>query len=254
MSSPLVSIITATTGREQLINCVKSVKAQTYKNIQHIVVPDGPDPEAKIIEMVMNHPEGRVLQYSNAELAYVMMPYSIGKDRYNGHRIYGAMTYVAEGEYFIYLDDDNTLSPTHVEDCLRVIQEGSTWSFSFRNIVSTSGEFLCKDDCESLGIYPSVIHPQDYFLDVNCYFLPKMIAVAMSPVWHCKFRESGQPEIDRKMMAFLRHHFPNYDGTYKYTVNYAVGGSALSVAPDFFVQGNAEMLRRYNGNLPWKKI
>jgi hypothetical protein len=26
----------------------------------------------------------------------------------------------------------------------------------------------------------------------------------------------------------------------------------LSVQPDFFKQGNAEMLRRYNGVLPWK--
>lgn len=246
MSAPLVTIVTATTGRERLAECVKSVKAQTHKNIEHIVVADGKEPEHRVYDLIDNA--------GMPEPTYIIgMPKSIGKDRYNGHRIYGAGTYQMDGDYIIYLDDDNTLDPTHVEDCLRVIQEGSTWSFSFRKIVDAEGTFLCQDDCESLGLWPSIIHPQDYFIDVNCYFLPRMIAVAMSPVWFCKFREPGQPEIDRKMMAFLRHHFPNHDSTYKYSVNYAVAGSGLSVTPDFFVHGNAAMLQRHNGKLPWVK-
>ena len=73
----------------------------------------------------------------------------------------------------------------------------------------------------------------------------------MAPLWYCKFREPGQPEIDRKMIAWLRHYFPKYECTYKYTVNYAVASSGLSVTPEFFERGNAEMLKRYNGEGPW---
>jgi len=29
----------------------------------------------------------------------MLLPYSIGKDRWNGHRIYGAGTYIADGDY-----------------------------------------------------------------------------------------------------------------------------------------------------------
>ena len=36
-----VSIITATVGKPQLANCIESVRNQTYKNIEHIVVVDG---------------------------------------------------------------------------------------------------------------------------------------------------------------------------------------------------------------------
>ena len=48
----------------------------------------------------------------------------------------------------------------------------------------------------------------------------------------------------------LRQMAPNYDCTYEYTVNYLAGNTPLSVQPEFFVQGNAEMLQRYSGTLP----
>lgn len=235
---------------------MESVMDQTYEGaIEHIVAIDG---SAAAIAYA-NLGQAKRLYYKASKhekdrrllLNYLPIPY--GKDRWNGHRIYGGFTHLSDGEYLIYLDDDNYLEPTHVADCLRVIEEGSTWSFAFRNIVSQDGTFLCKDDCESLGIYPSILHPQDFFIDVNCYFLPRKVAMAISPVWFCKFREPGQPEIDRRIAFALRQNFPNYDSTYKYTVNYAMGGSGLSVQPDFFLQGNAAMLARYNGVLPWKK-
>ena len=247
----MITIVTATTGREQLVRCVKSVKDQTYQNIEHIVVADGPDATHRVYDLIDNAgmPDPTHL---------IGLPKSVGKDRYNGHRIYGAGTFLMDGDYIIFLDDDNWLEPTHVENCLRACHlanpiYGFSWAFSFRNIVDRAGNFLCQDNCESLGKWPSIIHPQDYFVDVNCYFLPRNMAVVMAPVWFCKFREPGQPEIDRKMMAFLRQHFPAYESTYKYSVNYTVGNTDLSVTPDFFVQGNAAMLQRYNGNLPWVK-
>lgn len=255
MSSPLVTIITATTGREHIKRCVKSVKEQTYQNIEHIVVADGLDPQARVIDMLLNDEDGEILQHSDdGKLLYLDLPKSVGKDRYNGHRIYGGCTFFADGEYVMFLDDDNYLEPTHVEHCLNAIWGGAAWTYSFRNIVDLEGNFLCQDNCESLGLWPSVLHPQDYFVDVNCYFLSRSIAVAIAPVWFCKFREPGQPEIDRKIMHLLRNHFPNYDSTYKYTVNYTVGNTGLSVTSDFFKAGNAEMLNRYQGKLPWLKI
>lgn len=246
MGQPLCTIITATTGNPRLDFNIQTVRDQTYRDVQHLLVVDGPEHAAKV-ESIVN---GRI---SHDRLDIIYLPYPTGKDRFNGHRIYGAGTYLAKGDYVIFLDDDNTLQPTHVEDCLKVIRSGKDWAYSFRNIVQPNGFMLCQDDCESLGKWPSVIHSQDYFIDVNCYFLPKMISVAMSPVWYCKFREPGQPEIDRKMMGFLRQCYPNFDCTYNYTVNYTVGNTGLSVTSDFFKQGNAEMLRRYNGNLPWHK-
>jgi len=153
----------------------------------------------------------------------------------------------------MFLDDDNYISADHIQNCIDAIKAGNQWSYSFRNIVNKNQEFLCEDNCESLGKWASILHPEDFFIDVNCYFLPKLLAVAMSPVWWRKFREPGQAEIDRAMIHVLKQMAPKFDTTYKYTVNYTVGNSQLSVQPEFFQRGNAEMMRRYNNNLPWSK-
>jgi len=247
---PLVTVITATTGNPLLNKCIESVRNQTWGNVQHLVTIDGPERSAKAYEIIGGLPEYKKDGY---RLDVIDLPYSIGKDRWNGHRIYGSGTFVADGDFLIFLDDDNDLDPTHIQDCYDVIQKGNDWAFSFRKIVDNQHNFLCEDNCESLGKWPSILHPQDYFVDVNCYFLPRLLAVSMVPVWYCRFREPGQPEIDRKMMHFLRQVAPKYDTTYKYTVNYTVGNSGLSVQREFFDRGNAEMLKRNNGVFPWKK-
>lgn len=250
----LVTVITATTGRPELANCIKSVANQTYPNVQHLVYSDGPDTWMKTADAIFKS------NVKGDSLNVIYLPYSIGKDRYNGHRIYGSGTYVADGEYIIFLDDDNTLDPNHIEDCMGIMgtahwtKSKAAWSYSLRKITTVAGEFLCNDDCESLGKWPSILDPRDYFIDVNCYCLPRMLAVQVSPIWHRKFREPGQPEVDRLLCHALRQIAPNFDCTGKYSVNYAVASnSQLSVKPEFFTNGNAEMLKRYNGVLPWHK-
>ncbi|MGH2613478.1 MAG: hypothetical protein ACRDFB_10590, partial [Rhabdochlamydiaceae bacterium] len=100
-----------------------------------------------------------------------------------------------------------------------------------------------------------VIDSKDYFVDVNCYFLPRVLAVQISPVMFRRFRVPGQMEIDRAMCLVLRQIAPNYDCTYKYTTNYTVASNnQLSVKPEFFIRGNSIMLQKYNGELPWKKL
>jgi glycosyltransferase involved in cell wall biosynthesis len=252
VNAPLVTIVTATTGNPILSNCLQSVKNQTYANIQHLVMVDGPERATAAYAEIE---ESAVLTQTRKgyRCDVIDLPYSIGRDRWNGHRIYGSGTYIADGDYIMFLDDDNTLAPDHVQSCLDVISGGNDWSFSFRNIMDREQNFLCQDNCESLGKWASVLHPEDLFVDVNCYFLPRKLAVTISPVWFRKFREPGQLEIDRVISHFLRQIAPKYDSTYKYTVNYTVGNTENSVQKEFFEKGNANMLQRYGGKLPWIK-
>jgi hypothetical protein len=245
----LVSIITATTGNPILKKNIESVRNQTYKNIQHIIFVDGyhSAKNASNVLLQMEFPSLNVL-----EETVIQLPYSVGKDRWNGHRMYAAGTYLCEGEYVMYLDEDNFLEPNHVEECMKVISSGKDWTFSFRKIVDKEGNYICNDDCESLGSWPSVLDQRDYFIDVNCYFLPKLLAVHLSPIWYRKAREPGVPEVDRVLCPTLRDVAPNNQGTHKYTVNYTVGNTQLSVQDNFFLQGNKIMLDRYNGKLPWR--
>jgi hypothetical protein len=185
----------------------------------------------------------------------LVLPYPTGTDRYNGHRVYGGTTYFADGDYHLWLDDDNVLEPDHIEKLVKLVQENNLdWAYSLRKIIDKDGNVLCLDDCESLGMWASILHPQDFFVDVNCYFVKKQVAVQITPVWYRKFREPGQMEIDRAIAAVLMH--PNnklkFDCTRDYTVRYRVGNTGLSVQAEFFLKGNEAMLQRHNGKLPWK--
>jgi hypothetical protein len=244
-----VTVITATVGNPLLGHNLRSVANQTHKDVQHLLVVDGEEHWQKVHDHIYQ------LEVEGVDLEHVdilAMPFSIGKDRWNGHRIYAAGAFQAEGQFIIYLDDDNSLEPTHIQDCLEVIGKGNDWAYSFRNIVDKEHKFLCRDDCESLGKWASVLNPQDFFIDVNCYFIPTTLAIHLGPAWYRKFREPGKPEVDRVLAHTLMNNNLKYDTTYGYTVNYTVGNTQNSVQPEFFAQGNAEMRRRFPDGLPWK--
>lgn len=244
-----VSIITATIGKRQLANCIESVRKQRYKDLEHIIVVDGRD-RFNDAKEVLNACEFG----SGWNEHTIILPYATGTDRYNGHRIYGAATYIANGDYHIWLDDDNSLEPTHVEDLVNLVKtKNLDWAYSFRQIVNDEGEFVCYDDCESLGMWKSVIN--DYFVDLNCFFVKKEVAVGMSPVWYRKAREPGVIEIDRAISAILmsEQNKLKYDCTRNYTLRYRAGSTGISVQTDFFLRGNDAMLKYYNNDLPWKK-
>ena len=245
-----VSVITPTTGNSFLKDCIESVRNQTYKNVEHIVVVDGQSrwKAADPILYDAQFPRGGA---SNDQL--IVLPKPTGTDRYNGHRVYGGVTYFADGDYHLWLDDDNMLEPDHIEKLVNLVQEKNLdWAYSFRKIIDKDGKFLCLDDCESLGMWASILDPRDFFVDVNCYFVKKQVAVGMSPVWYRKFREPGQMEIDRAIAHVLMNNNLKFDCTRDYTVRYRVGNTGLSVQAEFFIQGNQKMLERHNGKLPWK--
>jgi len=243
---PLVTVITAHGGNRLLAKCVESVAAQTYPNIQHLVVADGPHTWELARATVAPYVE------AGRRIDLIQLPYAIGTQRWNGHRIYGAGTFIADGDYLAFLDDDNTFAPEHIQNCIDVCRRGGRqWSYSLRNIVDRDGRFVCRDDCESLGQWPSVLNDQDYMVDVNCYFLPRLLAVQVVPLWFNRFREPGQPGVDRIICHALRRIAPDFDCTFRYTVDYLAGNTANSVRPDFFLRGNAQMLQRHGGRLPW---
>jgi len=237
-----VSIITPTTGNPYLAECITSVRAQTYKNIEHIVVVDGRERWERAEEILT------AAEFPNGVNEHVcVLPYPTGTNRYNGHRVYG--------DYHIWLDDDNAIEPDHVENLVKLVQEKNlSWAFSLRKIIDKDSNIICLDDCESLGLWHSILSPNDFFVDVNCYFVKKEVAVGMSPVWYRKFREPGQMEIDRAIASVLMAKQNNlkYDCTRDYSVKYRVGNTGLSVQGEFFLRGNEAMLKIHNGKLPWK--
>lgn len=245
-----VTVITATVGNPLLFECIASVARQLklVPDVRHLIIVDGPEHTHKLKSIV---DEIRRLDISTSHIDFVYLPYSIGKDRWNGHRIYAAGAFMVDSKFIIYLDDDNTLTPTHIHNCLDTINQGNDWCYSFRNIVDKDQKFICKDECESLGKWASVLDPKDFFIDVNCYFIPTKLAVHLGPAWYRKFREPGMPEVDRVLSHVLMNNGLKFDCTYKHTVNYTAGNTPNSVQLDFFLNGNKSMRKKYPDGLPW---
>jgi glycosyltransferase involved in cell wall biosynthesis len=238
-----VTVITATTGSNYLTKNILSVQAQTYTDIQHLVVVDGQEHVVKVTEQL------KLLNQPNIDL--LVLPYPTGTEQYNGHRIYGASTYLAKGDYVCFLDEDNWIDTDHVKSLMNTIKDGG-WACSLRKIVDSDGKFICNDDCESLGNWRSVLN--DYFVDVNCFFLPKPLALELSPIWYRRARHpDDQPEVDRALTSTLKDNKIDCNVTGTYTVNYRAGNRADSVQGQFFKQGNEIMKQQYNGDFPWRK-
>lgn len=245
---PLVTVITPTTGNIFLYDALVSIREQTYKNIEHYVVIDGVERQEKAMCILKNFPEVKLLT----------LPYPTGKDNfaeskyfYNGHRIHAAATYLCNGKYISFLDEDNYYEPDHISSCVDLVKKGYDWVYSLRNIIGQDKKFICQDNCESLGRWRSVINSN--LIDVGCYFLSKVSALIISPLWYRRARHPNeQPEADRIIADTLMKNIPNFECTYKYTLNYRVGSRHDSVQGKFFEEGNALMLKAYNGLLPWK--
>ena len=245
-----VSVITATTGNARLADCIESVRNQTYKNIEHVVVVDGLSRWESVSEIL------DALEFPNGSNEHVIvLPHPTGLNRFNGHRIYGGFSFLASGDYIAWVDDDNEFTPNHIESLVRITEEKKLdWAYSLRQIVDSEGKFICNDDCENLGKYKSVIN--DHFVDVSCFFVRRELAVNIAPVWYRQARPpQGVMEVDRALTAVLMHEQNKlkFDTNNDYTVKYRVGSTGISVQADFFINGNAEMLKRYAGKLPWKQ-
>lgn len=241
-TKPLVTVVTATTGARCLKDACESVANQTYKNIEHYVVVDGVERGEASLQILKNYPNSKLL----------ILPYATGKDNYNGHRIYGAATYLSNGKYICFLDEDNHLDYRHVESCVDLVMQGYEWVYSLRKIIGKEGNFICHDDCESLGKWKSVL--DDNFVDVGCWFLSKPSALMVSPLWYRRARHPNeQPEVDRIITQTLMQHAPKFECTGEYTLNYRVGNRADSVQAKFFIQGNKKMAETHGESFPWRK-
>jgi glycosyltransferase involved in cell wall biosynthesis len=241
--NPRVTIVTPTTGNPLLRHALDGVARQTYSPIQHLVVIDGAERAAAARAIIGDRP-----------VDILELPHATGKDRFNGHRIYGASPFLASGELIAFLDEDNWPEPDHIMSLVDVLAKGNDWAYSFRRIVLPDGLFVCNDDCESLGKWPSVHGGEDYLVDVNCYLLPKTLAVTCAPVWYRKAGDPNVMEVDRALTRLLREKAAGYDGSYKYTMNYRTGNTGLSVTADFFIKSNAIVAKRYGSALPWKSV
>lgn len=237
-----VVVITPSVGSSKLIDAIQSVQQQSYKNLTHIVVADGPEAYDKVFDTCAG--------LNNDHPTIIGLPYNTGAKGFNGQRIYASIPHLVNADYVFFLDEDNWYEPDHVSSLVSTIENSNLdWAYSLRKIYTPDKKFLADDNCESLGkwpIYFSHNNPQ-YLIDTSAFAFKKEFIQATCHRWH-----SGAWGEDRRYFYSIMSQ-SKWDTNFKHTLCYRVDSNPKSVDGEFFIKGNAEQLKHYNGELPWVK-
>ena len=231
------TVIIPTTGSPEVKLAVESVLNQSHPTTCYVVI-DGDENVEKTLEVLDS-------TINDERVQICSLPINVGAKGFYGHRVYAAFTHLIDTEYVAYLDQDNWLYRSHVENCIKTINSRNLdWCYSLRQIYNKQGKMVAFDDCESLGIWPTY-HGQHH-IDTNCYFIKTDVAIKLSSVWHGGW---GQ---DRVFLQAITKHFPKFYCTGEYSTCYRVDGGQGSVTAEFFENGNKIMNEKYNGVFPWR--
>ena len=223
-----IMVITPTTGKDTLKDAVNSVIDQTIE-VEHLLVADGRD--------ATKNP------HFNSTKHRMVLPENVGGNGWYGHRVYAAMPLMVNADYILFLDEDNWFEPNHVETMINKIKSKDLmWAYSLRRIVDERAQYVCDDDCESLGRFPTFYDHTINFVDTNCYCFRREFLVSVAHYFY------GQWGADRQFYRFTSKLLPSFGCTGEATVNYRAPERLLGM----FEEGNKAMKKAY-GELPWRK-
>ena len=130
-SYPLVSILVRTCGRPNVLRqTLISLRNQTYKNIEVVIVEDGENISEKMIKS----------EFSDMDIKYEATGKKVGRC------VVGNRTMeIASGEYFNFLDDDDLFFADHVETLLRGFQENEDYKLAYTASFETKIEVISRE-------------------------------------------------------------------------------------------------------------
>jgi glycosyltransferase involved in cell wall biosynthesis len=242
---PSVCVITPTIGEKNLLQAYESVAEQTYKNIEHLVVIDGP--------------EYAVARSKLPRKAHIAVnPQNTGASGFWGHRIYAAYPHLVNQDYIAFLDADNWWDSNHIESLMDTIRTNNyDWAYSLRKVY-VGDQFLDNDCCESIGRWPIYFtadtENKQHLVDTSAYIFRREFLINVSQHWHSGW--GGDRRFFQILTQHLRHD--NYGTSGLHTLNYRLPDMKKAYGGDmeFFKRGNEIVEQRYGGTYPWttKKI
>ena len=99
MTKPTITVITPTFGRSTILDCIANVVPQLREGDEYIIVGDGP---VKLGELIRSFPQVRYMETPVHAGDFGCTPWDYGIER-------------AEGDYIMFLGDDNLLSLNALE-------------------------------------------------------------------------------------------------------------------------------------------
>lgn len=259
-NKPLVSVIVPTKNSAKFLDkCLNSIKNQTYKNVELIVVDNNSSDNTKDI----------ALRYTDK--FYIWGPERSAQVNYGVGR--------ASGKYVYKVDSDFVLQPTVIEECVKKIEEGYdavvvhnspdsdiSWVAKIRkfevdmykyNLDHSSARFLSKDLYEKLGGFnENITAGEDYdfqnrinrggyktgFIDAEAIHLGEPTSFWRHMIKYYKYAKNDflnyakdNPEYKRELGTFVLVYLKNW---HKFVKNPLLGISfILYTCVKFFFGG-----------------
>lgn len=238
---PSVCVITPTIGEKNLAQAIESVKKQSYKNIEHLIVVDGPGYLEQARKYVPYH----------VQLA--VNPQNTGAGGFYGHRIYAAYPHLVREDYIAFLDADNWWNENHVASLVETIDKKNLdWAHSLRKVYNED-KYLADDCCESIGRWPIFFSQEDnpqHLVDTSSYMFKREFLIQVCHHWHWGW--GGDRRFFHILKDAIKHD--NYDTTGLHTLNYRLPDMQKAYGGDtkFFDRGNEIVKQKYGGAYPWQ--
>lgn len=231
------AVITPTIGSKDLRRCIESVRGQ---DCTHYIIMDGQEHFGAINKVML---ETGVTHQQQV----ISLQQNIGKGWY-GHRAFAAASFLVNEEVVCYLDEDNWVEPNYIQAFKDTLSDPrNQWAYTLRKIVNQAGDYICDDNCESLGLWPVTGDPGRFHIDTGCFAVPRAIALKVGHHWY------GQWGADRQFFGALKEFAPKFGCTGQHTLNYRLGGSTSRAFADMFINGNQQSSEKYGGHYPWHK-
>jgi glycosyltransferase involved in cell wall biosynthesis len=242
--TPLVTAVIPTTGAPEVAQALDSAIEQDHPEVEILLVADGPRAAERLPAVCgdrLSHPRVRRLD----------LPHNTGADGFNGHRIYGACAFLAQGGWLALLDEDNWWSPDHLSALVDLVTERDLdWAYTLRDVHAGDGQRVGPDDCDSLGRWPSIVGPDARVLDTSTTLVRIDLAVAHAPTWYRRYGDLLSPDV--AIARALLAERPRYGWTGRSTLHYRLRGPLHGPAAQRYRDGNVQMRRQHPDGLPWR--
>lgn len=233
------AVVTVTTNRPELEDCIRSVMFQTQE-CKHYILVDGSVPWVDFLEMRMRYASDRV------RLCYWDDP--IGGNGWDGRKWLAAAPHLVKEDVTFFCNDDDWFHPLHVESIMSYMEQGFDWVYCLRTINEKDGTFLFNDKCEALGdLHHDWNNVGHHFVDWCMWGMKTNCLSNLSVI----FNKKGYG-VDREFYNIAKQMYPKYTSTRQHTFNFRLGGNPGSVTKEFFLLGHAAMKAKYGDKMPWE--
>jgi hypothetical protein len=204
-TTPLVTVITPTTGKAGLKKLKESLRFQKVPYLHLLLWDDVRDQQA-------DDP----FVYQDKSTLSICLRGKMVQGVAAGSALRSVGLMAASTEYVTFADDDVWFDENHLSSLVEAI-DGKNWAFSLRKIYSPAGQYIGVDRFESIGDQSKLPYQ---LVDNNTNMFRRRYGAAAAHL----YRETREYNDDRLMYAFLMKYAGRPGRTGLATVNQACPG------------------------------